>query len=302
MKHFSGLGLSVRGGEDTKTSQTLNLEPHFYALQDCIEYLFDPSMPAQGTWTRQDSKNTSGCPAGSGLGGCGEQSMWPEVDAYALKTWNSKGGCPGGKIGKVLQADGGGRIVLCLQGNKWCEAVGRHHKSNGVMLIVDTSRGLFYQKCYDPDCRAANSRSLDYTIPSHIIPQEWRSAEEQEEDAAMLKALEDFERNQARGGGMPATAVKTQIECGAQEPDSGAVITQDKISESIPAAPSFGHAALSGDVNCSTGGEGGSCIAQIESVEYEEWDEDVLAAADAAILKWQQAQSAQASQASQTSQ
>ena len=256
-------------------------------------------MPAQATGTRQNSKAVPGAPVGSGLGGCGEQSLWPEVDAYALKTWNIKGDCPGGKISKVLQADGGGRIVLCLQGNKWCEAVGRHHKSNGVMLIVDTSRGLFYQKCYDPDCRAANSRSLDYTLPPHIIPQEWRSLQEQEEDAAMLKALEDFERSNAQKAGTPEN---TQVLGGAREPDSGAATTHEKISESVPATSSCGRAAISGDMDCDAGAKGGLCVAQIESVEDEEWGEDVLAAADAAILKWQQTQTAQAAQASQASQ
>lgn len=268
-------------------------------MQDCIEYLFDPSMPAQGTWTRQGSKCTLPDPGSSSRGGfcgSGEQSMWPEVDAHALKVWNSKGGCPGGKVGKVLQPDGGGRIVLCLLGNKWCEAVGRHHKSNGVMLIVDTSRGVFYQKCYDPDCRAASKRSQDYPLPPHIIPPEWRSEEEQREDAAMLRAMEEFERNQALAVGAPKAATASAVTAHDRASARESASRLDVPGLLPPSLSSVALEATSGNLNCGIGACGAGWIAKTEDEEDEEWGEDVLAAADAAVLQWQKSHDEQASQ------
>ena len=37
-------------------------------------------------------------------------------------------------------------------GYKFCENIGRHHKSNNVRIIVDLQVGQYYQKCHDPDC------------------------------------------------------------------------------------------------------------------------------------------------------
>ena len=37
------------------------------------------------------------------------------------------------------------------------------------MLIVDSRRGCFYQKCFDPDCRAARARSNEFPLPCNLI-------------------------------------------------------------------------------------------------------------------------------------
>ena len=38
-------------------------------------------------------------------------------------------------------------------GYKFCENIGRHHKSNNVRIAVDLKLGQYYQLCHDPDCQ-----------------------------------------------------------------------------------------------------------------------------------------------------
>ena len=39
-------------------------------------------------------------------------------------------------------------------GYKFCENIGRNHKSNNVRIIVDINAGEYFQACHDPDCSA----------------------------------------------------------------------------------------------------------------------------------------------------
>ncbi|XP_043718422.1 DNA-directed primase/polymerase protein isoform X1 [Telopea speciosissima] len=46
-----------------------------------------------------------------------------------------------------------GLMVYNMSKNRYCERIGRQHKSNHVMYIVDLRRAVYYQKCFDPDCK-----------------------------------------------------------------------------------------------------------------------------------------------------
>ena len=35
---------------------------------------------------------------------------------------------------------------------KYCENIGRHHKSNNIRIVVNLNSGQYYQLCHDPDC------------------------------------------------------------------------------------------------------------------------------------------------------
>ncbi|GMY07329.1 DNA-directed primase/polymerase protein [Fagus crenata] len=61
-----------------------------------------------------------------------------------------------------------GLMVYSMSRNRYCERIGRQHKSNHVMYIVDLRRAAYYQKCYDPDCRGY--RSPLRPIPIKTIP------------------------------------------------------------------------------------------------------------------------------------
>eukprot|EP00268_Persea_americana_P009195 TRINITY_DN13650_c2_g1_i2.p1 TRINITY_DN13650_c2_g1~~TRINITY_DN13650_c2_g1_i2.p1 ORF type:complete len:630 (-),score=102.26 TRINITY_DN13650_c2_g1_i2:433-2322(-) len=61
-----------------------------------------------------------------------------------------------------------GLMVYSMSRNRYCERIGREHKSNHVMYIVDFKRAGYYQKCYDPDCKGY--RSPLRPIPRDTIP------------------------------------------------------------------------------------------------------------------------------------
>ena len=56
-------------------------------------------------------------------------------------------------------------MVYNIGGNRYCFNVGREHKSNHTMMVADISRGVCYQRCHDPDCRAR-----DYSGPRTVLP------------------------------------------------------------------------------------------------------------------------------------
>ncbi|CAN6480826.1 unnamed protein product [Victoria cruziana] len=58
-------------------------------------------------------------------------------------------------------------MVYNIAGNRFCERIGRQHKSNHVMYVVDFRRSCYYQKCHDPECRGY--RSSMHPIPYDVI-------------------------------------------------------------------------------------------------------------------------------------
>ncbi|KAF3335584.1 DNA-directed primase/polymerase protein [Carex littledalei] len=60
-------------------------------------------------------------------------------------------------------------MIYSMLKSRYCERIGREHKSNHVMFIVDFQKGGYYQKCYDPDCRGCYKSPLR-PLPWDIIP------------------------------------------------------------------------------------------------------------------------------------
>ncbi|CAG9580553.1 conserved hypothetical protein [Leishmania major strain Friedlin] len=48
-------------------------------------------------------------------------------------------------------------LSFSVRGTRYCQHIGREHKSNNVYLVVDTERMTFVQKCFDPDCASYRS-------------------------------------------------------------------------------------------------------------------------------------------------
>lgn len=61
--------------------------------------------------------------------------------------------------------DGGSVLLLSVRGSRWCERVGRQHRSNGVYYVVDLQQGWWTQKCFDPDCRWAGTAVHGKRLP-----------------------------------------------------------------------------------------------------------------------------------------
>ena len=45
------------------------------------------------------------------------------------------------------------KLKYTIAKNRFCENIGRQHKSNGVIIEADLTRGYLSQMCFDPDCR-----------------------------------------------------------------------------------------------------------------------------------------------------
>lgn len=51
---------------------------------------------------------------------------------------------------------------------RWCENIGRAHKSNNIMILVDLKNEVWYQKCHDPVCKAENFKSNCFPLPPEV--------------------------------------------------------------------------------------------------------------------------------------
>lgn len=69
-----------------------------------------------------------------------------------------------------------GLMVYSMLRNRFCERIGRQHKSNHVMYVVDLQRAAYYQKCYDPDCRGY--RSPLRPVPPDVLPDSYKIGEQ----------------------------------------------------------------------------------------------------------------------------
>ncbi|XP_065615961.1 uncharacterized protein LOC111994508 isoform X1 [Quercus suber] len=94
------------------------------------------------------------------------KSPFPALDKFV--EFIASIGNVSGKIRSWFWFSEYGLMVYSMSRNRYCERIGRQHKSNHVMYIVDLRRAVYYQKCYDPDCRGY--RSPLRPIPIDVIP------------------------------------------------------------------------------------------------------------------------------------
>ena len=102
-------------------------------------------------------------------------------------------------------------VVFNISGTRFCPRIGREHKSNGVYFMADLEQGVWWQKCYDPDCRnfstAAQAFPRDVLeLPLHTQgdgmrakPQGLRESGPPVNcgDDLLVAALEEYEENAA---------------------------------------------------------------------------------------------------------
>ncbi|GAV76314.1 Herpes_UL52 domain-containing protein [Cephalotus follicularis] len=94
------------------------------------------------------------------------QSPFPALDKF-IESVASIGNVTG-KIRSWYLFSKYGLMVYSMSRNRYCERIGRQHKSNHVMYVVDLTGAVFYQKCHDPDCRGY--RSPFRPLPMGSIP------------------------------------------------------------------------------------------------------------------------------------
>ncbi|KAF8700733.1 hypothetical protein HU200_034086 [Digitaria exilis] len=83
------------------------------------------------------------------------KSPFPALDGF-IESIASFGNVSG-KIRSWYWFSQYGLMIYSMSRSRYCEHIGREHKSNHVMYIVDFQRAAYYQKCYDPDCQGYRS-------------------------------------------------------------------------------------------------------------------------------------------------
>ncbi|NXP16694.1 PRIPO protein, partial [Scytalopus superciliaris] len=108
--------------------------------------------------------------------GC-QGSPYPEIDHFVCSLVN-KDGLQGG-IRQWNYFSLKEMLVYDISGYRWCENIGRAHKSNNIMILVDLKNEVWYQKCHDPVCREQNFKSQSRPLPPGIcLPSLFKEDEE----------------------------------------------------------------------------------------------------------------------------
>ncbi|KAG8200781.1 hypothetical protein JTE90_006363 [Oedothorax gibbosus] len=93
-------------------------------------------------------------------------SPYPEVDEFISSVVKDE--ISSGFIRKWSYLDSEEVIIYDIGGFRYCARIGRHHKSNNIMIIVDMRSKIYYQKCHDPECRAQGFKSIAKPLPEYI--------------------------------------------------------------------------------------------------------------------------------------
>ncbi|KAM8843451.1 DNA-directed primase/polymerase protein [Synchiropus picturatus] len=152
---------------------------------------WDVEERREGKTMRPDLKKTN--PSDDLLSGC-VSSPHQEVDDFVLTLVNKDG--IQGNIRRWNYFAVEQLLVYDIGRYRWCENVGRFHKSNNIMIIVDLKKEVWYQKCHDPDCR--NFRSSSYPLPQEISVGFLLSLDE-EDQAYLMDDAGNIEPSQNQG-------------------------------------------------------------------------------------------------------
>ncbi|GAQ81589.1 hypothetical protein KFL_000850050 [Klebsormidium nitens] len=99
-----------------------------------------------------------------------EASPFPAVDAFIQDM--ATGDDTPARLRNWSLFEERGVLVFNIDNNRYCERIGRQHKSNNVMYVVDFLLAGYYQKCHDPDCR--DFRFSIRPLPPHLLPEAFR--------------------------------------------------------------------------------------------------------------------------------
>lgn len=95
-------------------------------------------------------------------------SPYPLVDDFVINTLAHRGEVKGAiRAWSVDRNDNGvtRQITYQISRNRYCERIGRAHKSNNIQWTVDFQTFLCTQSCHDPDCRRMNFRGAPVELP-----------------------------------------------------------------------------------------------------------------------------------------
>ncbi|XP_008947027.1 PREDICTED: DNA-directed primase/polymerase protein-like, partial [Merops nubicus] len=106
-----------------------------------------------------------------------QHSPYPEIDCFVRSLVNKDGVQGGIRRWKYFSLEE--ILVYDISGYRWCENIGRAHRSNNIMILVDLKKEVWYQKCHDPVCRESNFKSQSFPLPPRIcLPSVFKEDEE----------------------------------------------------------------------------------------------------------------------------
>ncbi|RVE76216.1 hypothetical protein OJAV_G00006230 [Oryzias javanicus] len=133
-------------------------------------------------------------------------SPYPEVDKYVQNVVQKEE--IQGNIRRWNYFAAEQLLVYDIAKYRWCENVGRFHKSNNIMIVVDLKEEVWYQKCHDPDCR--NFRSSSYPLPQEICISYILNLDE-EDQVYLMDEAGNFELSQVLNQRREPSAEETEI-------------------------------------------------------------------------------------------
>ena len=94
------------------------------------------------------------------------------VDDFITSVSN-KGGAQGRiRAWSLIEERSASRAWLTFQmaNYRWCERIGRAHKSNHIYIEVHVQRGQWRQRCHDPDCARSGRMPAWHDAPQTALP------------------------------------------------------------------------------------------------------------------------------------
>ena len=65
-------------------------------------------------------------------------------------------------------------VTYQISNNRWCENIGRAHKSNHIYIEIHVQRGQWRQRCHDPDCARSGRMPAWHDAPPEVLPRGYR--------------------------------------------------------------------------------------------------------------------------------
>jgi DNA-directed primase/polymerase protein len=98
------------------------------------------------------------------------RSPFPFLDDFVQNKLATREGILGAIRGWSIENDGKvpKSITYQMFRNRWCESIGRAHKSNNIMWTIDFAAMNATQGCHDPECRALKFRGKPLSLPDDV--------------------------------------------------------------------------------------------------------------------------------------
>ncbi|XP_072526428.1 DNA-directed primase/polymerase protein [Salminus brasiliensis] len=173
-------------------------------------------------------------PQSSELAGEQQPSPYKEVDEFVLKLVHKDG--IQGSIRRWTYFVSEQLVVYDIAKYRWCSNVGRFHKSNNIIIVVDLKDEVWYQRCHDPECRSQNYRSSSFPLPQDVCLSSMLK-EDEEDQEFLMDELGNIELSPPVDRGEPATSSSSQalaIEAWVDCPDDHSCLEAlDEVEKTI---------------------------------------------------------------------